>query len=283
MFTQDTRNNRQRNGFTLIEMLAVISVLVILISLVVTSGILVIGRQNVATTRGILSTLDRTLQEYYVETDAFPPFVARSYELTPGRKIIAGGDDNLVEDYLGRSNVRHPDASVFLQQARGVGQVNGIISGIGDRFTMSTDLMDSNGSDFTNERDTTPSILDSWADSDDWAATANAGDDENAWPALHHGAHLIFYVHPDNRLAQDLYGRCVNGRPYFFSAGPDGLYGTTSQFSATGAPDQGGIGVSEDGVELTFTELAVLGLEDNIYSYEVGPAHDDDDFNGEHR
>lgn len=276
---------RIRRGFTLVEMLVVITILVILIALVVASGLLVIGHQNEATTRGILSSLDRVMVEYQAElkTDAYPPFVTASYEKVPGRKIVIGGADNLVELYLNREQVRHPDTSVFLRQAQGIGQVNSIISSIGARFTVTTELMDGDADDSTNEMDTTPSILDAWSDAEGWIATSRTGDAEDAWPLLHSSAHLIFYVHPANRLAQDLYGRCVNGRPYFFSAGADGLYGTTSQLTGDGTDNQSEMGVNSDGVDLTFSEMAVEALEDNIYSYEVAPALDNPQFNGAYR
>ena len=284
MTTIALHNNRRiLRGFTLIEMLVVISIIVILITLVVTSGMLLIGRQDRATTRGILSTLDRALEEYVVETGAFPPFIPASYEKTPGRQVVVGGDENVNEIYLDRDQVRHPDASVFLRQAQGVGQVNAIISNIGDRFTVTTEVEDSDADDGTNEMDTTPSIVDAWGDTADWAATSRTDNDDEAWSILHPSAHLIFYVHPNNRLAQDLYGRCVNGRPYFFSAGPDGLYGTSSQFTEDGSPDPTDIGVNSSGVQATYSELAILGMEDNLYSYSVGPARDDDDFNQETR
>jgi len=251
-------------GFSLIEMLAVITVIVILITLVVASGLLVIQRQERAITTGALSSLDRALEEYLVERSAFPPFIPEMYEITPGRKIVIGGADNLKERYLDRDQHRHPDASVFLRQARGIGRVNEIVANIPERLTMTTEV------DADGERDTTPSVLDAWADPDSWAATASLGQDD-AFPVLHPAARLIFYVHPNNRLAQDLYGRCVNGRPYFFSAGPDGLYGTTSQLSENGDRDA------------AFVESARIGLEDNLYSYEVGPPRDDEEFEDQWR
>lgn len=280
MTVYDNGLMRGRRGFTLLELLVVITIIVILIAMVTTSGMLVIGRQNEATTRGIVTSLDRALEEYVIEAGAFPSFVAPAYERVPGRKVVTGGVDNLNEMYLDRPQVRHPDASVFLLQAQGIGQVGSIISNIGDRFTVTTELTDSNPADLTNEMDTTPSIVDAWGDKEGWIATSRAGDDDEAWPILHPAAHLIFYVHPSNRLAQDLYGRCVSGRPYFFSAGADGLYGTTSQFSDDGTPNQSGVGADVSGDTLTYSELAVEALEDNIYSYDVDPARQDMNFNG---
>ena len=78
-------------------------------------------------------------------------------------------------------------------------------------------------------------------------------------------------MHPDNELAQALYGRCLNERPYFVSAGPDGLFGTTDEIKRV-CRTSASSGASPEEVE-----RAIAALEDNIYSYEVGPARIDPD------
>ena len=82
-------------------------------------------------------------------------------------------------------------------------------------------------------------------------------------------------MHPDNEVAQALYGRCLNERPYFVSAGPDGLFGTTDEIKGI-CRSAGNSGASPEEVE-----KAIAALDDNIYSYEVGSARTDptDTFN----
>jgi len=283
----------RRRGFTLIEMIAVVSIIAVLMGLAVTTGVLVIKRQEVATTKGLLSSLDRALEEYIVELGGtIPPYIDTAYFGVPGPALTAGGgfatndpDDMSPNSfYLSKAYPRHPDAAVFIKQASGIGAVDQIISGLGDRFLIPTPSFDGPDDPDIEEQDVTPSIVDPWGDTTLWAATAN-DPSVNDWPILDPAARVIFYVHPNNRLAQDLYGECVNGRPYFFSAGPDGLYGTTSQLSGSGtiAPNT----IVSPGVngapDITYATQAVDALEDNIYSYPVGPAHTDEHFNEMYR
>lgn len=281
-------------GFTLIEMLAVISIVVVLIALSITTGVLVIKRQDVAATKGLVSSLDRALEEYIVENGGtIPPYIDDAYRGVPGPFLKGMGsvrtndvmnDSSLNTTYLGRMYPRHPDAAVFISQASGTGSVDAIIAGLGDRFLMPTPIFGAELTTGVNEQDVSPSIMDPWGDPARWAASTN-DPLVNDWPILDDSAHVIFYVHPSNRLAQALYGECVNDRPYFFSAGPDGMYGTTSQMTANGeiAPSVVVIAGSDGDEDITNATLAVDALEDNIYSYTVGPAQVSDEFNENYR
>src|SRR5690606_36743971 len=100
-----------------------------------------------------------------------------------------------------------------------------------------------------------------------------------AWPIREQS--LIYYVHPNNRRsradasldeypdAQELYGACVNGRPYFFSAGPDGFYGHPDELASIinyygMQPHSGGESDEE------FWNRALLeARKDNLYSMPV--------------
>ncbi|MCB9847685.1 MAG: type II secretion system protein [Phycisphaeraceae bacterium] len=294
---RSTPRSRPGAGFTLIELLAVISIIVILMAIAITTGVLVIGRQDAATTRGILNSLDRALEEYIVESGGtIPPFIDTAYRGVPGEYLVADSSSRKTNDltdagdnstYLNRAYPRHPDAAVFIGQAAGIGAVDDIIAGIPDRFVVPTatygTVYNPNDPNSINYADVTPSVVDAWGDTGLWAAKAN-DPLQNPWPILDDSARVIFYVHPNNRLAQDLYGKCVNNRPYFFSAGPDGLYGTTSQFTQTGAIDPGTvISVGGNGEDITTTSMAIKGLEDNLYSYPVDPALNTDEFNGTYR
>ncbi len=275
-------------GFSLIELLVVIIVISLLLSITAATGMLVVKRQNASATMGVLSSLDRLLEEVITEEGAPPPYnpydpniasgnpnYKGQYHKAPGDRLRydSSSFENTTELYQTLYHSRHPDASVFLRQAIGIGESDAIISNIGDRFLAPTPT--------STDTDVTPSVLDTWGDLDEWAAVspASANDPANAWPALHPSAHLIFYVHPSNRLAQDLYGKCLNGRPYFFSAGPDGNYGTTSQLTPDGDTDQNGAATSTK----TFSEVAIESIEDNLYSYSVDPWRSDPIFNASFR
>jgi hypothetical protein len=151
---------------------------------------------------------------------------------------------------------------VFVNQVKGVGAADAILAGLPSKFIVTTQrtapLAGGPGEPGaeTPVEPFIPNVLDVWAVSDPWDAP---------WPQLE--TTLILYVHPRNILAQQLYGRCVNGRPYFMSAGPDRLYGATAQVT----PRRGT--TSDLGeTDPALLAAAIKGLEDNIYSYQPEPA-----------
>lgn len=228
-----TRGGR---GFTLIELLVVMIIIIILVGIVAGVGTGLIRDSRGKVTRDLLRTLDRVMVEYEAASRKLPTYptddlVDDLYEGVPGP------DNDDIVTYGGRVGVRRPDTAVFLKQAKGVGVVDDILKDIPARFLKPT---------ITNgDPDPTPSVVDAWARKE-WAAP---------WPVAEQT--LVYYIHPGNKLAQDLYGRCINGRPYFLSAGPDNLYGTTRD---AGSPTE---------------EEALKALDDNITSYAPGPIRED--------
>lgn len=216
----------------------VISIIVVLVALIGGVGIAVLRKQKASVTENVLATLDRALDEYIQNAGAPPPYSPLDYEKYPGESHTGS---SYFPTYLGATHVRRPDACVFLRQAMGTGQVQPIIAGLGERFLVLT-VTDPNGT--PAQKDTTPSVVDAWAKGD-WAKPWDIYQEQ-----------VIYYVHPDNALAQDLFGRCVNRRPYFFSAGPDQRYGLTKE----GDPSGSGVSVAE----------AEEAIADNVYSYPVG-------------
>ena len=231
-----------RQAFTLIELLVVIIIIVILVGIIAGVGAGLARDSRGQLTRDVLATLDRIVSEYEAATGNLPPYIvdtdiADSYNGYPG-------PDNTVESYgSGQNNMhaRRPDASVFLRQAKRVGVVDDILKAIPARFLIVT--IPRNASNDV-DRDPTPSVVDAWGRKD-WAEPFNA--DQQT---------LIYYIHPKNTLANQLYGRCVNGRPYFLSAGPDKFYGTTRD---AGTPTEA---------------EAIKALDDNLTSYAPGPINE---------
>jgi len=254
------RTTRSRSGFTLLELLIVIGIITLLVGVLLAVGLRAIRSQDERATKNVLISLDRALSEYILVAGSIPKYNPLAYSRVPGPDLLDPNDglniatsDRAFLAYPVGSTVRHPirpDAAVFTKQVSGYGEVDAIIRGIPERFLVST--VTGPESDPV-AGDPSPSVIDAWAIVD------------ALWPAPHPIARqqLIYYVHPENELAQDLYGRCVNGRPYFMSAGPDRRYGLTSEFA-----DQNLSAAAE-------REAALKALEDNIYSYTPGPVKKD--------
>ena len=234
-------------GFTLVELLIVITIIAILLAIVIASSLGVAQRQQRKAVRNMLQGLDRALEEYKIATGTFPPYIPESYEEVPGEDNVltvfpgsAGGDDE--------RHPARPDAAVFLAQVQGFEEVDAILQEIPSRFMRVTTV--SNGN--PKQQDVTPSIVDLWAEPG-WPEPDDAGDP----PFPIRKQQVVYYVHPENLLAQALFGACVNGRPYFVSAGPDRKYGM-----AADSPKQ-------DGESDAAYQARLEGyLKDNVYSYD---------------
>lgn len=252
-----------RRAFTLIELLVVIVIIAILVGLVAGAGVTVLSNREKSLTQDVLNTLDRALSDYMTSNnDVAPTWNPALHENVPGTgyHAISGGTNDLGNsDAWGTINgidyPRHPDAAVFVRLTQGFGAVDSILEGLGERWLVATPESQSSTAQ-PNQADASPSILDAWSDGDDW---------NTPWPALG-SVTPIYYVDPGNELAQGLYGRCVNDRPYFFSAGPDRKHGATTHEDSAGR------------VNATLADQAEASLKDNIYSYEPGAADLSDAF-----
>ncbi len=237
-----------RLGFTLIELLTVIAVIGILTAIVLVVGANVLGNQRVKQTESTLMALDRALEEYITVVGAIPRYDPEAYEDVPG-------DSNGTQSYADGLHCARPDAAVFLRQVRGFGEVDAIWQGIGERNLRLTINNPADADDPTSVAgDPTPSVVDAWAASG-WPGTGPGTPPDERFDVAQQ--QVIYYVHPDNTLAQDLYGQCLNRRPYFMSAGPDMLYGLRNEPPFEETP--------------VTVERAESFVEDNVYSYEPGP------------
>lgn len=259
----------------MIELLVVLAIIVILLTLVVGLGYIVIQNQKTAQTRNVLIALDRALEEYMQANGGNPPPLKRNSSGEPVDYVGVPGPDVALTDRNffrrfpdsgGQIFPLRPDAAVFLRQARGYGEVQAILSGLSDKFLRLTTTPDGTttppaDSNWNRDTDVTPSVVDSWSN-DDWSGP---------WPMIDSSGRaaqqLILFVHPDNLLAQQYYGKCLNRRGYFVSAGPDLFYGLPSEINAI---------IDHHGMKRTDAQSdpdpqAVLrkAREDNVYSYEL--------------
>lgn len=206
---------RLPRAFSLLEVMIVVALVALLATITVLVGTGVMERGKADQCRQILSVLDSSLTEYEAEKGAMPLYTGDKIHredpkinYNPPSGFTEGGDER-------------PEVAVYLAQAIGLPGVNNQLSTIdpgllAPRSEIYEDLAGSE--EFAGELrplpqglvDDRPSLRDPWGME-------------------------ILYVHPSNEDAVKAYGRPLNRRPYFMSAGPDFHYDT---------------------------------VEDNIYSYE---------------
>ncbi len=271
----------RRAAFSLIELLIVIGVIVLLAAITLAVGPRLLDSRREAATEQIITGLDGMLETYIQERQGnIPPDISETYlslweEIMEGPKNSdlertraqygdadndppAGEDDRPWDPYFedtasGDRFPLRPSNSIYMYQARGIGEIDTALGQM-----PASRLAQVFGEDVDGNPFDLTAVLDAWGDA--------------SRPYERH----ILYVHPANQRAQQLYGYCQNNRPYFLSAGADGVYGSIQdlpyarrlQITGRFAPF-----TSNERVVEFFRE----SLDDNITSYEVRPAFIPDD------
>lgn len=192
-----------RPAFSLIEMMIVIGLVVLLAVITVVVGRSVVGKAKVDQCRQVLQTLDATLTEYQAERGGIPPFQVRAYMPPSG---------------IGASEARvRREIAVYLEQVQGFTGIDKQLATIDSSFLVKRQQI--------------------YTDLAGYPYAGRVSSDDRASVRDPWGMEIL-YIHPteENEKAFEAFGKPLNERPYFMSAGPDGEYET---------------------------------LDDNIYSYEV--------------
>ena len=258
-----------RRGFTLLELLVVITVVIILVGLVVVVASRTLGTQRERQAEALVTTLDRALEEYKIATGVFPTLAGDTNTATDtivaahgelfdptqawnlGSEVYARPGLDLSLEVNGGALGLHaasqrfpltPTSWFFMEFARGVGDAEAVIADLPGQ-ALRADLL--NQGQLGSAGD--PLAL----DPERFATRRQAID---PW------GNPILFVQPGNIAAEGLFGRTQNQRPYFLSAGIDEKYGFGPEVFET-------VGEVADAQE---TEL-IGYTEDNVTSTPVGP------------
>ncbi len=230
MVTMRMQSKGRRRGFTLIELLVVILIISVLIGLGLAVGARVVGGGKTAQTRDLIKVLDNVLNSYEQATDKMPPAAIldpRQEEGNPTGTIVYMPLADAVADDGSPIN----SVGLFLAEARKVAGVAELLEGVDATryrlfaYTPAAALDDMPGA----SEPELMTMLDAWGNPIRFVHPAFHGVrrmDEDVVDILGAAPSPATAYYPTeirrNPAAQDADGGLTSGRPYFYSAGPDG-------------------------------------------------------------
>ncbi len=263
---QGSAKRRKRRGFTLLEIMIVVGIIVILVSIVLAVGGALAGNQNVRRTEATMEILDKALSEWELlmrrqlswgidgQMPDGTPNPRANYDIQEDTMHIF-----LISDMLDDVGVSS-DLRTILAQIDSAHYVRYEYDGPGGRpspVDPSAWILEGNLTPFqATEPD--PNVAQWATDAANWYGKHTALD---AWDRPIRIIHPGRLRDPNDLITgpadedgtvrtplEDVYGIAVNAKPYFVSSGPDGRFGSLAT-SATQAQQE--------------------AARDNIYTYEV--------------
>jgi len=199
----------RRAGFTLIEMLVVIGIIVLLLSITVIVGQGVIAQSQRRQCEELMAALDSLVTEYEADYHSMPPFDQSLFDQPNG----------------GTAGDVRPEVAVFLEQVRGLKGAERIISGLPTQYL----------------RKRGEYYVEMYSKGQGGRVGRIQSDDDIRITLIDPWGIEILYVHPRDKNATvgasesgfAGYGTPANERPYFVSAGPDRTFYNEDEIDPT--------------------------------------------------
>jgi prepilin-type N-terminal cleavage/methylation domain-containing protein len=235
-----------RRGFTLIELLVVIGIISILIGITFAVGRSVVGGSRKSLTEDTMRILDTALQAYIQARGENPPFTVQFVDTATNQSNTLVALDGVITTG-GPYTIN--SVGVFVAAAQQVPEAKAILDKLGPKQLVQLDT------DGAGPQPTLPTVLDGWGkpirfvhpkgDGLILGAPNSTGNNSDAdrrledWIPLASGApaYLFDDVRRNNQVATIVTtsferiagdsdgGKAAGSRPYFYSAGEDGLVG----------------------------------------------------------
>jgi prepilin-type N-terminal cleavage/methylation domain-containing protein len=220
-----TNSACRRRGFTLIELLIVVGIIGLLVATTLLVGGAAVGGARRSVTEDTLRVLDAALEQYIASEDIIPPALVQ--DPRPGRTtfVLPVADVRSMAD-----NAMIDSVGLFLLQANTIPDAKKSLDQLPQKFVrQQTTTLSANPLTIT-------SVFDAWGEPIRYVHPQFSGrittvtpinSVELLGPAPAGKQYGVTDVRRNNVTAspQDIAdgdgGKCIGGRPYFYSAGPD--------------------------------------------------------------
>ena len=242
--------HKRKTAFTLIEMMIVIGIIALLAALTLGISSSVLRNSEISRTKNVMKLLEMTLQEWEQDQGRLMTYCDYTYRNNDGSydgTFDVYPDDSIDGVVWGGGSL--DNESMQIAMAARIAAFTNVI----EYSETAKDVLTKISSDHLERVDQDIFAIDAWGNSIGIVFPGRAyigtpaWEDENDIPEDQSGDLTI------RDQAEDGLGSCINLRPYFVSAGPDGLWGY--RYQANGGPD------SPDQKEQWEATL------DNVYSY----------------
>lgn len=231
VYLRTERPVEHRRGFTILELMIVVTIIGALMAIVFVAGRAVLAGGKASQTASVIQTLDTALNNAISQQGKIP-----------AATVIASGNDRRPVSDVQKDSTVVDSTAWLLKQLELEGQDAGtLVRGLDPKFQRIV----SESSDTLSETQTgkvTRQILDGWGKPIRYVHPQLDGTFENTTlenllgPAPQNTAYVTGQFKREKTGNTTDGGTCVNNRPYFYSAGADGDYSTVDDNVYTSKP-----------------------------------------------